>query len=122
MQHSPAHTEAAAVPEVRGRAARTGDIGDAGDLAPIGLDTKLPQVRDPGGHDALAAGLIDRTVSRLDDNDIEAGASGFEGGDETDWSAADDDEVSVRVGGSSGGSSCVRVGGDVSGQERGPRP
>ena len=57
------------------------------------VDPEVEQGGQRAGHQSLAAGLVDGAGARLEDQDVEPGAGGVQGGGEPGRAAAGDDEV-----------------------------
>ena len=66
------------------------------EVAPGRVHAEVGELGDGAGHQALAAGLVDRSAARLAHDDGQPGAVRVQRGREAHGSAAGDDEVMHR--------------------------
>ena len=69
------------------------EVGDAVKRPAAQRDTELLQLGHGVRHQALAAGLVDRPLPAVGDDDVESGPGGMQAGDQPGRSATHDEEI-----------------------------
>lgn len=76
--------------------AAPGDVADAAEVVSGRVDPEAGEGLEATGHQALAAGLVDRARPRLEDDGRQTRADGIQRRGEADRAAADDDDVDAH--------------------------
>ena len=87
------HTQTLARAEVRPDRVSGIQIGDTAKGLTVQGDAELLQMLDRMRHQALAAGLVDRAASAFDDDGLQPGLCGIDGGGQPTGAATGDEKV-----------------------------
>src|SRR6185312_5017358 len=71
----------------------TREVPDPAQVGALRLDAETGERRDRAGHQAFAAGLVDRPGPLVPDRDVEPGPGGVQRGGQAARPAADDQQV-----------------------------